>query len=386
VATVLREGQRVGRLTAPLAIADDPVRIDLQPRFGVDGAAMAVDLRNLARETDQTPTKLRWRVGEHGGAVPIKGELAANASRSLTVPVGEVSRWQRLNASVTLQLADGAAITRTATMGFSPIVRRSPTVDGDLEEDAGQPTVDLVASGEIARPNGNWSGPTDQSGTARFAYDDEHLYVALSITDDVHHQPATGGSMWQGDSLQLGLAPGLPGTTTERYTYTIGRGAAGAQVFRALAIGSRESRTLVEAVDAAIVRDGDTTTYEIAPIEPDGTMGLSMVINDNDGDGRVGWLAWGGGIARVKDPRLYQPMTFVDRRGATPTAVPSPTPTATPTTAPDEEIATRTVTPSPEPPFTEPTATPASGPGVGALGALVALVAGLLARRRSRET
>ncbi|TCO45397.1 hypothetical protein EV646_10819 [Kribbella antiqua] len=64
-------------------------------------------------------------------------------------------------------------------------------------------------------------------------------------------------------------------------------------------------------VQAKVVRDATahTTTYEIAI--PWTTLGLApddrllsstVVINENDGTGRQGWLTWGTGVAEAKNP------------------------------------------------------------------------------------
>jgi len=35
-------------------------------------------------------------------------------------------------------------------------------------------------------------------------------------------------------------------------------------------------------------------------------MGATLIINENDGKGREGWLSWGEGVALSKDPSLYR--------------------------------------------------------------------------------
>ena len=67
-------------------------------------------------------------------------------------------------------------------------------------------------------------------------------------------------------------------------------------------------------VQAKVVRDetAHTTTYEIAI--PWSTLGFAaedrllsttVVINENDGTGRRGWLTWGKGVAETKNPALF---------------------------------------------------------------------------------
>ena len=53
----------------------------------------------------------------------------------------------------------------------------------------------------------------------------------------------------------------------------------------------------------------DTTTYEIAVpwttlgfAASDRLLSATVVINENDGTGRRGWLTWGTGVAEAKNP------------------------------------------------------------------------------------
>ena len=39
-------------------------------------------------------------------------------------------------------------------------------------------------------------------------------------------------------------------------------------------------------------------------------LGLAFLVNDNDGNGRKGFLSWGGGIGIRKDPGLYNLFIF----------------------------------------------------------------------------
>jgi hypothetical protein len=38
---------------------------------------------------------------------------------------------------------------------------------------------------------------------------------------------------------------------------------------------------------------------------------VSFLVNDNDGEGRKGWIEWGGGIGEEKAPSKFRPCRFV---------------------------------------------------------------------------
>ena len=68
-----------------------------------------------------------------------------------------------------------------------------------------------------------------------------------------------------------------------------------------------------------IDRSGSQTLYkihldwsELYPYvpQPGVPIYMSVLVNTNDGAGRVGWLEWGSGIGKSKDPSLYGKVTL----------------------------------------------------------------------------
>lgn len=128
--------------------------------------------------------------------------------------------------------------------------------------------------------------------------DDENLYLAARVADDVHWQPYCDGDFWRGDCLQIGLDP-----TFERRDY--GYGENDHEIGFVLKDGrafawryaGRRGQPLGEmnGVRVAIVRQGMQTLYEAAiplaalvPLSPDlwTQSGVNLVVNDGDA-GRV---------------------------------------------------------------------------------------------------
>ena len=73
---------------------------------------------------------------------------------------------------------------------------------------------------------------------------------------------------------------------------------------------------MVDNAQLQITRDENAkeTIYELAlpwtelkPCEPiDGMISFSVLVNDNDGKGRKGWIEWGSGIGESKDNKLFR--------------------------------------------------------------------------------
>ena len=67
-----------------------------------------------------------------------------------------------------------------------------------------------------------------------------------------------------------------------------------------------------------VVQQGDRTLYtlKLNAAEADlkltagHRLGFALLVNNNDGPGRVGWLEWGGGIGANKNPTEYNELVL----------------------------------------------------------------------------
>ncbi len=143
----------------------------------------------------------------------------------------------------------------------------------------------------------DWQGPGDLSGRVAFRYDDNNLYIAITVRDQSHVQTKDEPNLWQEDSVQIGLAA-RPNDE-------------GWQIAQKLAVGLRSSDGRVmltrephssglpggtidpERFRARVERTGDETTYFLAipweEIDPEaggvpvaGRIGVGLYLNDVD--------------------------------------------------------------------------------------------------------
>jgi len=184
------------------------------------------------------------------------------------------------------------------------------TLDGELTEWATHAQVQLPAEPAQIELSG-WTGEADLSADVFLAYDDDYFYWAASVRDDVH-EPVAGSTMWRGDSIQFAFGLG----DVYGPEYAVSKGDSGAEVARFSTGGAIDGPEQVE-VDAS--RIGDYTTYEarlpwtaIAAERPaDGRLPFTLLINDNDGAGRRGWIEWTPGIGKAKDPSLHAQLHLI---------------------------------------------------------------------------
>ena len=122
---------------------------------------------------------------------------------------------------------------------------------------------------------------------------------------------------------------------------------------------------------------------------PQDRFSLTLLVNDNDGDGRKGWLEWGAGIGRTSNTDAFNEMTVLETGPMTnppeetPTTADGSTSTLTPTDHDEGDGRTTRPAETVAPAETAAGSTSTSAPGVGVLGALAALLAG--ARYASRR-
>ncbi len=86
-------------------------------------------------------------------------------------------------------------------------VNTPPTIDGDLSDWGALPNrADIVTFGAA-----NWTGQSDLSADYAVSWDEDNLYLAVDVTDDVHSQFSTGYNLYLGDSVEILLDADLAG-------------------------------------------------------------------------------------------------------------------------------------------------------------------------------
>ncbi len=97
---------------------------------------------------------------------------------------------------------------------FAQYMSSSPDLDGQWDEyDSETYSVTSIVYG-----SDEWEGSDDLSGSVRFGWDENYLYVAVKVNDDNYVQNSTGYDIYLGDSLEINLDVNLLGdfTATDR--------------------------------------------------------------------------------------------------------------------------------------------------------------------------
>jgi hypothetical protein len=152
-----------------------------------------------------------------------------------------------------------------------------------------------------------WKGPADLSGTIRFLWDDQYLYVGVEVTDDIAGALQDDNLLWDQDGLQFLIDPcrGLD-ENVGKYDYSVGIGKHGLRAWCDLTADPRAPNGVASDIKLSAKRKGDgsgSITYEIAfpwsrlaPFKPGAgaDLGLTMILNEDDGKGRQSFMGWFG--------------------------------------------------------------------------------------------
>jgi hypothetical protein len=353
------EATAVGTVATTINVTD-AVSTTVTPVESGTDRRLEVGIRSQTREGSIGLSEIRWSMGSREGTVAVDRTLQPGASTTVAIPTPDVPLYREQPVTLALTFEDrrphrhddSVRYTGGEPLAAAPVPRRSLTVDGQLEAIPAKEAIHLPANGSIVHDT--YGGPDDLSGRLWFTYDEEHLYLAATVTDDEH---ATGWPLWEYDSIQLGVDrnDSAPANYSE---FQIADSPDGPTVYRGYQPDGPSARRLND-VAVSVRRENATnrTVYEVAipwdrlDASPEDDVRLSVLLNDNDGGGRLGWIEWAGGIGRSKDPTVFRPARF----GTTGDSSPSPT---------------------------AGTATPGSAPGLGGFGALITLLAAMVIARR----
>lgn len=248
------------------------------------------------------------------GETEGKATLEGGASREGVIVIASAAEQTlyRVRINVTDELGRKVVRERlvggfaTAAKASSPIV-----IDGKLEEPvwakAEEQHINLPGAVFKFKEGAGWKGVSDLSAVWRGAWDSENLYLAVEVTDDVHRVQFADGGIWNQDGLQFLFDPTR--TETEKagkYDYSLGVGTQGPQAWCHLSAHSsvNEGAAPFKIASQPLPGSAGGIRYEVAipwkslaPFKPEAraNLGMTMILNEDDGNGRTGFMGWFSG-------------------------------------------------------------------------------------------
>ncbi len=155
-----------------------------------------------------------------------------------------------------------------------------------------------------------WGGPADLSGKAWSQWDEQNLYFAFEVTDDVHYAPVANAHMHKYDCVHIGFDLRRDALDVTQFFAEDDCDYGFAYTDRGVAYrfwGARRPEEVPKQVVCAAIRQDRVTTYEIAlPFKSEfepytvpraGTViGLTILLRDIDPPEEQGFLRWGQGL------------------------------------------------------------------------------------------
>ena len=198
----------------------------------------------------------------------------------------------------------------------------TPTIDGDDSDWKGARflTMDKPEYAVGLVPYMEWNL------SCRFAtlWDKDNFYFLGVVRDNNYHQPQTGSLIWQGDSFQIAFDCVNAGEQVEdgkgQYLYGLAHTSKGDETWRWPAAGSNVNRAAPAIKLEFSNPEKDLYIYEAAiprnllspmKLEEGTKFGFTILLNDNDGGGRRGWLEWTPGIGTGFAPKYFTTWTLI---------------------------------------------------------------------------
>ena len=221
------------------------------------------------------------RVGYALEGTPWKGTFSVPVNAAVAVPAGE-----NFDRKPDFTLADRSQVVS--------LTAADPALNFRVWRDAD----DLSAKIFLGETNGNFR-------------------LRAEVTDDRHCQPFSGTDVWKGDNIQFAFQ--LPGQTGywEIGLSRLDSGKSEVTVFQA-PVGF-DAAAAAKACRLVTSREGNVTGYDFtlpgtaAGMTPEmfrNGFRFNLLVNDNDGEGRDGWIHIAPGIGDSKNPDKFPFVVF----------------------------------------------------------------------------
>jgi photosystem II stability/assembly factor-like uncharacterized protein len=178
-------GQTWQSIPANLNLADNLSQLDFVAP--AQGWAIGMDANGISTLYQTVDGGYTWTLP---GGEPLSAAIPSPTASSTpaVVPTNTASAAASSNPSK----RSGPSVTA----GY---VKDAPVIDGILDEWT-QTRYDVAS---ITYGKDNWSGSKDLSGKVMLAWDEDNLYVAARVYDDVHVQNSSGEDLFKGDGIEL---------------------------------------------------------------------------------------------------------------------------------------------------------------------------------------
>ena len=256
---------------------------------------------------------------------PYTLRAGAVADIAFSFDGADIDPYSPYLAQIIVKTTGARGAERSETVSFAVLqkAKPAPKIDGDLADWAGIPAATISGRENIIRQPKEYAGEHDLAAKVRMQWDEQHLYLAMEVTDDAICTEDSGAMLWRNDCVQWAIDPSdraasEPSKATET---NIGLSPTGApESFRAVtfdAARSPEGSLGADALKLAIRKVPGGLVYEAAytwrslgldaPPKPGRKIGVAFAVNDRDSIEQTDPSALGifGGVFPNKDSDAF---------------------------------------------------------------------------------
>jgi len=312
-------------IVEPLTITTN---VELHTENNPKRKVAAVTVKNTSNSSNITGT-VRVDFSDDGTMVEERSFYDVKPGEQVTVrlnmPESIINRTVNANGSITLDYGYKKDMTFRLSKLDVKYSSKPPSLTGKVNYD------EWSGSGWFAVEDGyapgtypSWAGKQDCSAMCTLKWDNENLYLLAEVSDDKIYNDYEPFYMWSGDGLQLAIAEVLDQNlnSNEFTELGIGPSKSGVLCWRyssqtmynegntGLSVG------IVEKVEVTLEEQNGKWIYrskipwseifgENVKMKGGENLGFSLIVNDNDGTGRKGYLEYTSGIGNGKNTSLF---------------------------------------------------------------------------------
>ncbi|MEK0314597.1 chitobiase/beta-hexosaminidase C-terminal domain-containing protein [Cohnella sp. 56] len=307
-------------LIVPVKNTDDSFGVSIYPAYNAATSGWDAVVSFTNKKAGATFAPGQVTVKDSGGTVigtASFGQLLPGATQKVVIPNVPINTMTLTSLVFEITREDGYIKDVDRPMSNLTVPKTSGAIDVSQPFDASQwNSASKVHLGEAQYTNNGTAYPGEDKFSLNqyVKWDNSYLYIAAAVKDSAHVNTATSGlDAWGFDSIQLSFDPTRAGgfsSGKEHQRYTGGLLTTGA------ALGN-ETGGMNPNIKYNFYRDAATqTTYYLMAFpwsnfgitnpSADGTdLGFTLLVNNNDGFGRTGWLSYMYGIATGKNPYQF---------------------------------------------------------------------------------
>ena len=308
------------RVTASGPVAEsvltDPVAVTILPK---SASSFAVELRRQGKTAQ--PAKVHVRLPGYADTFDLSQDKGSH-TEPYDLPDGmSISGGKILPVAVTVETGN-RRMSKTSNVSYTQCRQwKYSCLNPPVDIWSSAPIkLGRVGDWEATDGGGLWTGADDLSADVGMSWRDGQLLLYARVRDDVFSCDYKADEIWKGDSIQFAIDPGHTEDVALGRAYEIGLAMTPGyvpQVWCWSAPAGEQTGPIEAGLD--VKRDGEYTYYSaeiplsaLPSLKPavGKVIGFSILVNDNDGQGRKGWLQWTPGIGRGKSPALYGDLVF----------------------------------------------------------------------------